>query len=94
MKVTWPHSLDRVLVAKNWILFDMTSPNTVERLIKRVKRGTECNPGLVVMGGDRCSKEREFESRHGTQGIWIKVYLCLLQEKTENRPRMAPLKSP
>ena len=88
MKVTWPHSLDRVLVAKNWIFFDMTSPNTVERLIKRVKRGTECNPGLVVMGGDRCSKEREFE------GIWIKVYLCLLQEKTENRPRMAPLKSP
>ena len=41
------------------------------------------SPGLVVMGGDSCSKGREFESWHCTGWTPICCKICNVFEKTK-----------
>ena len=48
------------------------------------------SPGLVVMGGDSCSKGREFEPQHRILDGHFKHYIVVrklecLFEKTENK---------
>ena len=56
------------------LTFQMILVQVEQKLAESLGR----SPGLVVMGGDSCSKGCEFESRHFTYTVWtfFHIHIC------------------
>ena len=63
---------DRLLVTD--VDFITQDTQQVNQILYQTGIAEGGSPGLVVMGGDSCSKGREFESRHHTRWTFFHIY--------------------